>query len=94
MVIWNGKKQKTKSNCKEKNMGDIKLENVTFSKSFQKISNQRKYSNRYCPAIETIANADTILVMVNESIVESENHNAIVKQKGNHRDLFNKQGLI
>ncbi|SDI11230.1 ABC transporter [Flavobacterium omnivorum] len=44
--------------------------------------------------LSTIANADTILVMENGTIVESGNHNALLEQKGKYSDLWNKQGLV
>ena len=44
--------------------------------------------------LSTIANADTILVMENGTIVESGNHNGLLQQKGKYFDLWNKQGLM
>jgi len=44
-----------------------KIENVTFTEIFQKLSNHGYNSTRDCPAIVMIASANTILVMVNES---------------------------
>ena len=44
--------------------------------------------------LSTIANADTILVMENGTIVESGNHIALLEQKGKYYDLWNKQGLV
>ena len=44
--------------------------------------------------LSTIANADTILVMENGSIVESGNHPDLLLQKGKYFDLWSKQGLV
>ena len=44
--------------------------------------------------LSTIANADTILVMENGTIVESGNHKALLLQKNKYYDLWQKQGLI
>lgn len=44
--------------------------------------------------LSTIANADTILVMKNGSIVESGNHLDLLEQKTEYYDLWNKQNLI
>ena len=44
--------------------------------------------------LSTIANADTILVMENGTIVESGNHKALLELKGKYYDLWNKQGLV
>ena len=44
--------------------------------------------------LSTIANADTILVMENGTIVESGNHNELLEQNGKYYDLWNKQGLV
>lgn len=57
-VKVNRNEKQTKSNCKENNIEDIKLENVTFSERFQKHANHVKNSNPYCPAIVNIANAN------------------------------------
>lgn len=43
--------------------------------------------------LSTIANADTILVMENGTIVESGNHNDLLSEKGKYFELWNKQGL-
>ncbi len=43
--------------------------------------------------LSTIANADTILVMENGTIVETGNHSFLLEQKGKYYDLWNKQGL-
>ena len=43
--------------------------------------------------LSTIANADTILVMQNGSIVESGNHKSLLSQKGVYFELWNKQTL-
>ena len=42
----------------------------------------------------TIANANTILVMENGTIVESENLQELLSQKGKYFDLWGKQGLL
>ncbi|PBJ11464.1 peptidase domain-containing ABC transporter [Flavobacterium sp. ACN6] len=44
--------------------------------------------------LSTIANADTILVMKNGSIVESGNHFDLLDQKSEYYNLWNKQNLI
>jgi len=44
--------------------------------------------------LSTIANADTILVMENGTIVESGNHQDLLLQKGKYFNLWNKQGLV
>ncbi|MFI0492227.1 peptidase domain-containing ABC transporter [Flavobacterium sp.] len=44
--------------------------------------------------LSTIANADTILVMENGTIVESGNHPDLLLQKGKYFDLWSKQGLV
>jgi ATP-binding cassette subfamily B protein len=44
--------------------------------------------------LSTIANANTILVMENGTIVESGNHKALLEQKGKYFDLWNQQGLV
>jgi ATP-binding cassette subfamily B protein len=44
--------------------------------------------------LSTIANADTILVMENGTIVESGNHKDLLEQKGKYHDLWSKQGLV
>jgi len=44
--------------------------------------------------LSTIANADTVLVMENGTIMESGNHNALVEQKGKYYNLWQKQGLV
>ncbi|WP_427871528.1 peptidase domain-containing ABC transporter [Flavobacterium sp. MMS24-S5] len=44
--------------------------------------------------LSTIANADTILVMKNGSIVESGNHFDLLDQKTEYYNLWNKQNLI
>ncbi|MGE8340425.1 MAG: peptidase domain-containing ABC transporter [Flavobacterium sp.] len=44
--------------------------------------------------LSTIANADTILVMKNGSIVESGNHFDLLEQKTEYFNLWNKQNLI
>lgn len=44
--------------------------------------------------LSTIANADTILVMENGTIVESGNHQELLLLKGKYFDLWSKQGLL
>jgi ATP-binding cassette subfamily B protein len=44
--------------------------------------------------LSTIANANTILVMKNGTIIESGNHSDLLNQKGEYFDLWNKQGLL
>lgn len=44
--------------------------------------------------LSTIANADTILVLENGTVVENGNHNTLLKQKGKYFDLWQKQGLV
>jgi ATP-binding cassette subfamily B protein len=44
--------------------------------------------------LSTIANADTILVMENGTIIESGNHIYLLEQKGKYYDLWQKQGLV
>jgi ATP-binding cassette, subfamily C, bacteriocin exporter len=44
--------------------------------------------------LSTIANANTIHVMENGTIVESGNHHSLLAQKGKYYDLWNKQGLV
>lgn len=44
--------------------------------------------------LSTIANADTILVMENGTIVESGDHQDLLLQKGKYFDLWSKQGLV
>jgi ATP-binding cassette subfamily B protein len=44
--------------------------------------------------LSTIANADTILVMENGTIVESGNHQDLLSQEGKYFDLWSKQGLM
>jgi ATP-binding cassette, subfamily C, bacteriocin exporter len=44
--------------------------------------------------LSTIANANTIHVMENGTIVESGNHQNLLAQKGKYYDLWNKQGLV
>lgn len=44
--------------------------------------------------LSTIANADTILVMENGTIVESGNHPDLLLQQGKYFDLWSKQGLV
>jgi ATP-binding cassette subfamily B protein len=44
--------------------------------------------------LSTIANADQILVMENGTIVESGNHQELLKQKGKYFELWNKQSLV
>ena len=44
--------------------------------------------------LSTIANANTILVMENGTIVESGNHTDLLEQKGKYYDLWQKQGLV
>ena len=44
--------------------------------------------------LSTIANADTILVMENGTIIETGNHTDLLEQKGKYYDLWNKQGLV
>ena len=44
--------------------------------------------------LSTIANADTILVMENGTIVESGNHNGLLQQKGKYFELWSKQSLV
>ncbi|WET05032.1 peptidase domain-containing ABC transporter [Flavobacterium sp. YJ01] len=44
--------------------------------------------------LSTIANADTILVMKNGSIVESGNHFDLLEQKTEYYNLWNKQNLV
>jgi ATP-binding cassette subfamily B protein len=43
--------------------------------------------------LSTIANADTILVMENGTIIETGNHAYLLQQKGKYYDLWDKQGL-
>jgi ATP-binding cassette subfamily B protein len=44
--------------------------------------------------LSTIANADTILVMKNGTIIESGNHSDLLKEKGEYYNLWSKQSLI
>lgn len=44
--------------------------------------------------LSTIANADTILVLENGTVVENGNHTTLLKQKGKYFDLWQKQGLV
>ena len=44
--------------------------------------------------LSTIANADTILVMENGTIIETGSHISLLNQKGKYYDLWNKQGLV
>lgn len=44
--------------------------------------------------LSTIANADTILVMENGQIVESDNHSNLLFLKGKYFELWNKQSLV
>lgn len=44
--------------------------------------------------LSTIANANTILVMKDGTIIESGNHNALLKTKGEYYNLWNKQELL
>lgn len=44
--------------------------------------------------MSTIANADTILVMENGTIVEFGNHTDLLEQKGKYFDLWSKQSLV
>ncbi len=44
--------------------------------------------------LSTIANADTILVMENGTIIESGNHTTLIEKKGKYYDLWNKQGIV
>jgi ABC-type transport system involved in Fe-S cluster assembly fused permease/ATPase subunit len=44
--------------------------------------------------LSTIANANTILVMENGTIVESGNHSDLLQQKGKYFDLWSKQSLV
>jgi ATP-binding cassette, subfamily C, bacteriocin exporter len=44
--------------------------------------------------LSTIANANTIHVMENGTIVASGNHCDLLSQKGKYYDLWNKQGLV
>ena len=44
--------------------------------------------------LSTIANADQILVMENGTIVESGNHQELLRQNGKYFELWNKQSLV
>lgn len=44
--------------------------------------------------LSTIANADTIIVMENGTIVESGTHSDLINQNGKYFDLWNKQSLV
>ena len=44
--------------------------------------------------LSTIANADTILVMKNGTIVESGNHSGLLEEKSEYYNLWNKQNLL
>ena len=44
--------------------------------------------------LSTIANADTILVMENGTIIEKGNHDSLLKEKSKYFDLWQKQGLV
>lgn len=44
--------------------------------------------------LSTIANADTILVMENGTIVDQGNHNNLLFEKGKYFELWNKQSLV
>lgn len=44
--------------------------------------------------LSTIANADTILVMENGTVVEKGNHDSLLKEKSKYFDLWQKQGLV
>ena len=44
--------------------------------------------------LSTIANADTIIVMANGSIVETGNHQDLLTQKGKYFELWNTQSLV
>jgi len=44
--------------------------------------------------LSTIANADTILVMENGTIVEQGNHQKLLNQNGKYYELWNKQSLV
>lgn len=44
--------------------------------------------------LSTIANADTILVMENGTIVESGNHHLLLEKKGSYFNLWKKQSLV
>ncbi len=44
--------------------------------------------------LSTIANADTILVMENGTVVEKGNHESLLKEKGKYFELWQKQGLV
>ena len=44
--------------------------------------------------LSTIANADTILVMENGTIVEEGNHQNLLNLKGKYFDLWSKQSLV
>lgn len=45
-------------------------------------------------SISTIANADTIIVMENGTIVESGTHSELINQKGKYFGLWTKQSLV
>lgn len=44
--------------------------------------------------LSTIANANTILVMENGTIVEEGNHNDLLSLRGKYFDLWGKQSLV
>ena len=44
--------------------------------------------------LSTIANADTILVMENGTIIEQGNHTNLLLEKGKYFELWNKQSLV
>jgi len=44
--------------------------------------------------LSTIANADTILVMENGTIVESGNHQDLLNRKEKYFDLWSKQSVV
>lgn len=44
--------------------------------------------------LSTIANADTIMVMQNGTIIENGNHKELLEQKSTYYDLWDKQGLL
>jgi ATP-binding cassette subfamily B protein len=67
---------------------------LLFKKSLKASEAQGKTIIVIAHSLSTIANAGTILVMENGTIVEFGNHNHLLEQNGEYCDLWNKQRLI
>ncbi|TCN61036.1 peptidase domain-containing ABC transporter [Flavobacterium circumlabens] len=72
---------------------DTNSENMV-NEVIEKFKSQGKTVIVIAHRLSTIANADTILVMKNGSIVESGNHIDLLEQKREYYNLWNKQHLL